>query len=344
MNELPPPPSEDPELLPAVTRSWRRFLGMYEPLRPVLYRYCRHLSQSPWDAEDLVQDTLARAFATLASLPEGPPDPRAWLFRVASNLWIDQLRRRAVRVAAPELATQDELVTAPTRAPREAAGTLLVKLSPQERAAFVLKDVFALELEEIAQILSTSVGAVKAALHRGRGKLAEPSAEHEAARVPAPGVLDAFCAAFNARDLDRLAALLLDQATVEVVGASTIYGARRARETVLPGMLFGSKHMATPADGGTCDGMDPRYTQAVLPLPARLTLHHHRDEFLLLSWYQHHDGEFVRAVSRVELSADGEQIARLWNYFYTPEIIRELCEELSLPCRTNGTYRARGAA
>ena len=77
------------ELSTAVTQSWKRFLEIYEPLRPVLYRYCRYLSRSPWDAEDLVQDTLARAFATLGGLHEPPRDPRAWLFRVASNLWID---------------------------------------------------------------------------------------------------------------------------------------------------------------------------------------------------------------------------------------------------------------
>ena len=97
---------------------------------------------------------------------------------------------------------------APTRrgrrrraASREAAGTLLVQLAPQERAAVVLKDVFDFSLEEIADALSTTAGAVKAALHRGRGKLVEP--QSRTSRAPAPGVLDAFCAAFNARDLQR---------------------------------------------------------------------------------------------------------------------------------------------
>lgn len=117
-----------------------------------------------------------------------------------------------------------------------AAGTLLVQLSPQERAAVVLKDAFDLGLEDIADILSTTVGAVKAALHRGRGKLAEPDVETP--RAPAAGALDAFVEAFNAGDLDRLAVLLLDTSTVEVVGASAIHGAAKARITVLPGMLL----------------------------------------------------------------------------------------------------------
>jgi len=63
--------------------------------------------------------------------------------------------------------------------------------------------------------------------------------------VPAPSVLDAFCQAFNAGDLDRLTALLLDNGSVEVVGATTQYGPEAARRTVLHGMLFGVKRMAT---------------------------------------------------------------------------------------------------
>jgi RNA polymerase sigma-70 factor (ECF subfamily) len=329
------------ELSAEVGQTWKHFLQAYEPLRPALYRFCRYLTRSPWDAEDLVQDALARAFATLGGMLEPPRDPRAWLFRVASNLWIDRVRRpgaQASSVAAPA-----ELAAAPghDRDTREAAGTLLVQLSPQERAAVVLKDAFELSLDEIAEILSTSPGAVKAALHRGRAKLVAPDPDVD--RVPASGVLDAFCAAFNARDLDRLAALLLDHAAVEVVGASTIYGADRARTTVLPGMVFGSRRMAAPGEGGTCDGIDVRFCQGVLPEPARLELRAHRGEILLVSWYAHRDGEHVRAITRAELSVDGDRIARLRNYFFTPEVIAELCGELDLPYRSNGTFRARGA-
>jgi RNA polymerase sigma-70 factor (ECF subfamily) len=197
-----------------------------------------------------------------------------------------------------------------------------------------------LELDDIAEILSTSVGAVKAALHRGRGKLKEP--EPDLPRVPVPAALDAFCAAFNARDLDRLTALLLDHATVEVVGAATLYGSKGARTTVLWGMLFGSERMAAVEDGGKPNGIDPRFSQGVLPVPARFELRFHRDENLLLSWYTHHDGEFVRAMTRVELSPDGAQIARLRNYYYTPDVLAEICGELGLPYRINGMYFARG--
>src|SRR6478609_11782366 len=93
-------------------RNWHGFLLVYEPLRPELYRYCRYLTQSPWDAEDLAQDALAQAFATLSRMGHAPPNPRAWLFRVASNLWIDRMRRERSallheRVAEPSFHCPD---------------------------------------------------------------------------------------------------------------------------------------------------------------------------------------------------------------------------------------------
>ncbi|MEO6600898.1 MAG: RNA polymerase sigma factor, partial [Polyangiaceae bacterium] len=160
-------PSDNQELeavSAAARRAWHGFLVVYEPLRPELYRYCRYLTRSPWDAEDLAQDALARGFATLSLMGQAPPNPRAWLLRVASNLWLDRLRRG--RAAAPdELGAEPSAAAVDVQATREAASTLLAQLAPQERAAVVLKDVFELSLEEVAEALSTSAGAVKAALH-----------------------------------------------------------------------------------------------------------------------------------------------------------------------------------
>lgn len=263
---------------------------------------------------------------------EAPPSPRAWLFRVASNLWIDQVRRR--RVEARLDAADEPRAHAPdARAPREAAGTLLAQLSPQERAAVVLKDVFGLSLEEVAQAVATTPGAVKAALHRARGKLGDAAPAREPERSPAPGVLDAFCAAFNAGDIDALTALLLDSAAVEVVGATTQYGREAAKRTVVFGMLFGSKRMATAAESG---GMDVRFVAGVLPTAPRVEARLHRGEWLLVHWYAHDDGEFVRAITRVE--RDGDHVAHLRNYFFNPDFIADVCGELGLPFRPNG-YR-----
>jgi RNA polymerase sigma-70 factor (ECF subfamily) len=337
---------------PELRASWKRFLDGYAPLRGGLYRYCRHLTRSPWDAEDLAQETLARAFVTLAQLGAEPPNVQAWLFRVASNLWIDQLRRAGRPFGSLEREPEAQASADPQEL-REAAGTLIARLPPQERAALVLKDVFDYSLEEIAEVLVTTPGAIKAALHRGRGRL---QAEGEAAEarearetvVATPAraaVLDAFCAAFNARDLARVTALLTETAVVEVVGASTHYGREAARRTVLPGMMFGSERMATSAETGI--GLEPQYVQNVLPVPSRLEVVRHRGEDLILSWYAHAQGhgdagqggdvvQAVRAVNRLEVSEDGSEITRLANYFFNPEFIAEVCEELGVPYRING--------
>jgi len=322
------PTSELPRSLRA---SWHGFLETYEPLRTDLYRYCRHLTRSPWDAEDLAQDTLARAFVTLGQMGEAHRNPRAWLFRVAYHLWIDRTRRRHEELLDADV--EDASAVVDPRRAREAAGTLLGQLSPQERAAVVLKDVFDFSLEEAADALSTTLGAVKTALHRARGKLIEPRAVEEGSRVPAPAVLDAFCAAFNAGDLDRLTALLLDQASVEVVGATTQYGPEAARRTVLHGMLFGVQRMATADVSG---GIEPRFMQGIVPTPPRVEVRAHRGGWVLVHFYTHDDGEAVRALTRIDV--DGDRAARLQNYFFSPDLIGEVCAELGLPVKSNG-YR-----
>lgn len=319
--------------LPAVVRgSWHAFLDTYEPLRSELYRYCRHLTRSPWDAEDLAQDTLARAFVTLGQMGQAPDHPRAWLFRVASNLWIDRVRR-----LGREQPLGDHDAPAPSIDPgasRDAAETLIGRLSPHERAAVVLKDVFELSLDEVALALSTTTGTVKSALHRARGKLGEAAAlSPEPERVARPGVIDAFVAAFNAGDLDRLTALLLDTCAVEVVGATTQYGPEAAKRTVLYGMLFGSTRMAEAATRG---GMEPRFVAGVRPEAPRVEARAHRGEWLLLHWYRHDDGEHVRAITRVAPEGDG--LAQVRNYFFTPDLVADVCGELGVPFRPNG-YR-----
>ncbi len=301
--------SSPSEVAASVRASWRAFLSTCEPLRGDLFRYCRHLTRSPWDAEDLVQDTLARAFATLANLPEGFPNPRAWLFRVASNLWINRLAHEGkARDAEPrELAVNSE-----PRGPREAAGTLIAQLSPQERAAVVLKDVFDLSLLEIAEALSTTPGAIKAALHRGRGKLVEPPQDE--LPLPARPVLDAFCGAMNAGDLDALTALLLDTAIVETPGVRIDSGAEAARSGTLHGLVLGC------ADG-------PRGVSV-----PRAELRSHRGEPVILCWRSSGGGrEEVYELLRLEL--EGDRVAHVRVYFHAPELVAEVCEELQVPYR-----------
>ena len=317
------------DLSDSVKESWHRFLDVFEPLRPELYKYCRYLTRSAWDAEDLVQDAMARAFVTLGCLfKEPPPNPRAWLFRVASNLWIDRTRRmRDMTNEIPERVAQRE-----ERVDRGTAATLISRLAPQERAAVVLKDVFDFSLGEIAEALSTSVGAVKAALHRGRGKLAAP--ESPQTPRPVPAVLDAFCDAFNARDLERLTALLLDTSTVEIVGLVTEYGPAAAADPEtgsFHGMMFSDLSADDPRGG-----IESELRNGVTSAPPRAEVRAYRGEPIVVFWYAHEHGDAVRAVARIE--AEDDRIATMQNYFYSPDVIAEVCRELELPFHVNG-YR-----
>src|SRR5262245_2433395 len=213
--------------------AWHRFLDVVIPFRPDLYRYCRRLTGNVWDADDLVQDTLLRAFGLLGSVHQPIDNPRGYLVRIATNLWIDALRRRQIdrsRIAAeadrPRVeAALDASLTASIDA--RDAGAILLGMPPRERAALLLKEVFDMTLEEIAETLATTVGAVKSALHRGRTRLrddAVQTASHSRAGAdprpkPSAALIDRFVERLNAADLPGLLALMLDTAVIEMPGA-----------------------------------------------------------------------------------------------------------------------------
>ncbi|MBX3201704.1 MAG: sigma-70 family RNA polymerase sigma factor [Labilithrix sp.] len=304
-------------------------------MRPDLYRYCRHLTRSPWDAEDLAQEALMRAFVTLGTMFHAIPNPRAWLFRVASNAWIDRARkaRRELHVEAPLDAEASEAETgraSEPRALREAAGTLFTRLSPQERAAVVLKDALDFSLEEIAEILATTVQAVKAALHRGRGRLVEDAAAPD--RAPTRAALDRFAAAFNAGDLESLTEVLLDTASVEIVGVVTEYG-KDAPKDPYTGSLAGTLAPITFDERG---GVPAELLVGYRGGAPRCAVHAYRDGYVLVFFYDHDDGPRVRTVMTVDVVDDA--VATIRNYFFTPDVIAEVAAELGLPYRTNG-YR-----
>src|SRR5262249_53120518 len=143
-----------------------------------------------------LQDTLLRGFAAMgrgdgtsnASQVKGP---RAYLFRIATNLWIDQMRRRQP-IASSASRTADSSTGERSVETLEAASVLMSRVAPQERAALVLKEVFDFTLEQIAEILSTTVGAIKSALHRGRGRLEEIPSMRRLHRAPSKELLDRF--------------------------------------------------------------------------------------------------------------------------------------------------------
>jgi RNA polymerase sigma-70 factor (ECF subfamily) len=222
----------DDEMARTMRRAWFWFLDEAEPVRPDLHRYCLRLTGQVWSAEDLCQETLLRAFGAvgrgdLHGEPSRVASLRAYLFRTASNLWIDQARRRN-REAALESPAAPAPIDAETLAQvRDAGEALFRDAAPQERATLVLREAFDFSLEEIAELLSTSVGAVKSALRRGRDKLAAaPPPDPVRAAVPSRALVDRFVAAFNDRDVIALRDALLENVAIEVLGVGGGRGRR----------------------------------------------------------------------------------------------------------------------
>lgn len=308
--------------------AWYRYLDLIAPLRPALHAYARRLTRTLWDAEDLVQDTLLRGFGHLGHVNHTIRDSRSYLLRTATNVWIDELRRRERETLLPPSEAEETEAASPDPAASEtrAAGArLLQRLSPQERAAVLLKEMFEMTLEEIAQLLATTTGAVKAALHRGRERLREPEGGAASRRpLPSPELLDRFVDRCRAKDLHGLAALLLDGASVENVGEALQFGREtfeRTRLNILWHVVNG--HPEWPAE--------------FQPESVRIERGEFEGEPILLGFATYRGREGLRSVFRVEESEG--RIARLRSYGFCPETMRALGETLGLHVVT-GLYHA----
>ena len=321
---------ESPDALRNELRTaWYRYLDLIAPVRPALHAYARRLTRTIWDAEDLVQDTLLRGFGHLGHVNHEVRDSRSYLLRTATNVWIDELRRRERETLLPSTETEATAAVSPelevAGETRSAGARLLQRLSPQERAAVLLKEMFEMSLEEIAGVLATTTGAVKAALHRGRERLRQPEGGAASRRpLPSPELLDRFVERCRAKDLHGLAELLLDGASVENVGEALQFGREtfeRTRLNILWHVLHG--HPEWPAELG--------------PESVRLERGEFEGEPIVLGLATQRGRETLRAVFRFE-EQDG-RIARVRIYGFCPETMRAIGETLGLPVAT-GLYHA----
>jgi RNA polymerase sigma-70 factor (ECF subfamily) len=293
---------------------WRAYLDSLVPLRPVLHRYCTRLCGNVWDGADLVQDALVRVFSLLGKIDGDLDNPRAYLIRTATHLWIDRERRRARERALLEsegrLSASHGGGGAPEPAEvRDAAGRLLSRLPPRERAAVLLKDVFDLSLEETASMLKTTVGAVKAALHRARGRFADAGRDIPGGGPkPSRELVDRFVRALGANDIPALQALCCEDVSVELVGGAEMEGFEKSR------VFFEHAHFVRPAIGM---GENPRWELA-----------EYEGEPIALGFRTLGGVEGLNEIHRLE-EADG-RISRIRCYCFAPDTLRTVAGHLGI--------------
>jgi RNA polymerase sigma-70 factor (ECF subfamily) len=281
--------------------AWHRFLDLAVPFRPQLHSYCRKLAGDIWDAEDLVQETLLKGFATLGSVHHAIANPRGYLTRIATNIWLDNERRRKAESTSLALEVPETPNEATETSDVRHAGTVLMEiLAPHERAAILLKDVFDLSLKETAEMLGTSENAVKAALHRGRTRLKQEPAVRR--RVAPRALVDEFMRRLDASDLKGLLALMLDNATIEMPGALVEVG--RAEFERKGSWLWQAVnvHPDMPADM-----RPPKWTNSCVEF---------RGEAIILRFMPLPDGPVLQGITRFE-EADGK-ISRIRSYCFSP--------------------------
>jgi RNA polymerase sigma-70 factor (ECF subfamily) len=212
----------------------RAFRRLVETHRAALEIHCYRMLGSLDDAEEIVQETLLRAWRKLEGF-ERRASVHTWLYRIATNACLDELERRPRR-PEPVEPFPDARLASPTYDPaaryalREgmelALLTAIQRLPGRQRATLILRDVLGWSGPEVAQLLDTTLAAVNSALQRARATVdAElPSAPPPAAATERD-LLRRYVDAWTRTDVDALVALLREDATMRMPPLPTLEGA-----------------------------------------------------------------------------------------------------------------------
>lgn len=207
----------------------------FETHRPRLKRLAYRMLGSVSEAEDVVQDAWLRWTRAVHKVE----DPAAWLVRAATRLCIDRLRRaKAEREAYRGPWLPEPLIEPLTEDPVERAEEVSVafllaleRLSPLERAVFLLHDVFDQDYAQVAQTLGRTEAAVRQLASRARGHVQDARPRFSVDESRAKELAEAFMIATADADYGRLASLLTEDAIMVTDGG----GKRPAALRVLVG-------------------------------------------------------------------------------------------------------------
>ncbi|MFJ1778231.1 sigma-70 family RNA polymerase sigma factor [Streptomyces anulatus] len=204
--------------------------------RPNLLSVAHRMLGSAHDAQDAVQTAWVRAATARSSA--SVENPSAWLTTVTARVCLDELRARRRRNEAPLLAdavpaadlAADEAVLH-TEDVSRALMVLLARLTPPQRVAYVLHDLFSTPFDRIAEVLGATVPSAKQHASRARRRLApaRPGAEETGAEEtgrPDQQIVDAFMAAARTGDTRRMIQLLAPDSVRDAEAALLPHGGR----------------------------------------------------------------------------------------------------------------------
>ena len=219
----------------------------FEAFRPRLEAIAYRLLGSASEAEDAVQETFLRWQATDVERVEVP---EAWLTKVLSNLCLNQLGSARARretyvghwLPEPLLAGDTMLGPADTAEQRESVSyavlTLMERLSPNERAVYVLREAFGYPHREIAEILDTTEAASQQIFHRARKHVADGKARTEIDGAAARRIVEEFLTAATSGRTEPLVRLLTEDAIAIGDGGGKVPARARAFEGALAVATF----------------------------------------------------------------------------------------------------------
>ncbi|OBI10830.1 RNA polymerase sigma-70 factor [Mycobacterium sp. E2497] len=295
----------------------------FESQRPRLFWLAYRLLGSASEAEDAVQDAYLRLHAADAEAIESLP---AWLTKVVTNLCLHRLTsaraRREVYAGPwlPEPILTDDRTLGPldTAEQRESVSvallSLMERLSPTERAAFVLREAFGYSHFEIAELLQTSEANARQLYRRAKQRLGEPRQRFQPDPARWRRLVDRFFTAAHAGDVTGLVEILTDDVTSTADGGGKVAAARRP--------IIGRDRVASYVARA--------FGRNVPRLGLRMDVAEVNGEPAILAF----DGETLTGVLCFEIV--GERIAAL-RAIANPDKLRFLAGQLSHPAGLSGS-------
>jgi RNA polymerase sigma-70 factor, ECF subfamily len=261
------PDPESPEAAAIRGGDEAAFVALAERYRRQLHVHCYRMLGSLEDAEDLVQESILRAWRRRTSF-EGRSSFRGWLYRIATNACLDFLRRRPARVLAPDVMPAsdpsaelpapvelpwldpypDRLLEPAASSDEEPEAVVVRKetielafmaaiqhLPPRRRAVLILRDVLGWSAKDAAAALAVSVASVNSSLQRARATLKAhlPPSRLDWAPSGEPSaseraLLQRYMQAHENGDMDSLARLLREDARVSAAPLPLWFDGREA--------------------------------------------------------------------------------------------------------------------